>query len=416
MNQLEDVASQVVAFATGKNPQAERTTTIIKTCIEMKNLKLHDVINSVRLEWNRPFNNFEISFIEINYTETLLKIWLKESFVKAFSYLEQPDSRSKTPSLLNELHSLENFSKLLPGTLVHKWCEGDPFNLIKEQSKLFKQTNNNHLLLSYLNQFKTTCIDKIYHLCLANESETQLYFISALKNFLTFINLHPEPWTDQAPNRKRNNSLRKACFGKISKSKNRTVELDIQGDIENEQIYGRKLVELLIEHFCSVASHKSMPKDSAFLQLLQRLQISIESLNEQFWTPQFQLLTKDICKRLLLPLFPTFKESMEGCRRVLNVEGTTIRISDIKTKIVEKMKQMKAEEIQIVGLAAVHIDSDLENEDWHGINVAVLTDQLFVDGTVCWDLSGLDDDPKPKAAKETKNDGHVDGLAGNLET
>jgi hypothetical protein len=44
--------------------------------------------------------------------------------------------------------------------------------------------------------------------------------------------------------------------------------------------------------------------------------------------------------------------------------------------------------MQIIGLASVHVDCDLERDIWHGINVVVVTDKLFVDGNFRWDVSG----------------------------
>jgi hypothetical protein len=53
-----------------------------------------------------------------------------------------------------------------------------------------------------------------------------------------------------------------------------------------------------------------------------------------------------------------------------------------------KSQNSNVHEIKIVGLLSVHVDCDLELEDWHGVNVAIVTDKLYVDKEVRWDVSG----------------------------
>jgi hypothetical protein len=50
--------------------------------------------------------------------------------------------------------------------------------------------------------------------------------------------------------------------------------------------------------------------------------------------------------------------------------------------------KMKARELHIIGLNSVHVDWSLTANDWHGTNIVVVTDKLFVNGDVCWDVSG----------------------------
>jgi hypothetical protein len=112
------------------------------------------------------------------------------------------------------------------------------------------------------------------------------------------------------------------------------------------------------------------------------------ALSEDEWTPRLKLLTKETCKQFLLPQTNMELEEEDG-KRIICVRGVAIFVS----KLIEKMKRLKdenldVEDIKIIGLQSVHIDCDLDNNNWHGINIGIVTDKLIVDNKVCWDVSG----------------------------
>ncbi len=110
-------------------------------------------------------------------------------------------------------------------------------------------------------------------------------------------------------------------------------------------------------------------------------------------------LTKEICKILLLPETEIGIKKEDG-KQIITIKGVVIFVSKMMNQMMRlKDEYPNVEEIKIVGLKSVHIDSDLDNEIWHGINVEIITDKLIVDGVtddgyvktshgVCWDVSG----------------------------
>jgi hypothetical protein len=101
----------------------------------------------------------------------------------------------------------------------------------------------------------------------------------------------------------------------------------------------------------------------------------------------------------------------EGERRIVVVKGIAIIVSEIKKQMTDLKEECNAQEVQMIGLASVHVDCDLDRDIWHGINVVVVTDKLFVDGNFCWDVSGQSSDDQLGTAPSGQQPGD-DGLAG----
>jgi hypothetical protein len=137
---------------------------------------------------------------------------------------------------------------------------------------------------------------------------------------------------------------------------------------------------------------------------------SANSLAADEWTPRLQSLTKETCRKLLLPLLTT-EIKREGERRIVVVKGIAILVSKIKKRMAQLKGESNAQEVQIVGLTSIHVDCDLEREIWHGINVVVVTDKLFIDGDFHWDVSGQNCYAQLGTAREGQLSGD-DGLAG----
>ena len=56
----------------------------------------------------------------------------------------------------------------------------------------------------------------------------------------------------------------------------------------------------------------------------------------------------------------------------LAVSGAYVKVSYLKEKIEELKRGNEAvEELRLVGLSALHIDCDLDQDTWHGTNVSV---------------------------------------------
>ena len=64
-------------------------------------------------------------------------------------------------------------------------------------------------------------------------------------------------------------------------------------------------------------------------------------------------------------------------------------MSHVIDELLLKMSQGKVKEVHIHGLNVVHIDVDLSIDKWHGINIVVVTDKIFVHKKITWDVSGM---------------------------
>lgn len=225
------------------------------------------------------------------------------------------------------------------------------------------------------------CTELSYSQCqLDNYLPKQLNFISALNEFLAFINGHPE----------RSNVLEDQFNNE---------------NVENDDIPGRDLIRLLSER-----CHQLFLSNNNLFEPVKRFKRLADSLTADDWTDQFQTLSKDICKSYLLPV-TSFEEKVEGGRRIVVIKGAVIFVSQVKFRIVEFLT--KAQEVQIIGLATVHVDCNLENVIWHGMNVVVIADKIIIteDQPVLWDVSGRHDYFSPEQAESGTNPGDG-GFAG----
>lgn len=347
----------------------------ILNMVQWENRKLYDAKHpDVVSSLNPELKHFELYVITTNYVQIVLKIWLKESLEKAFDDLSNATTIDVN-ELLGQLDSLHCFQDIsnITGSKIFQWCGGQRFQLIVDQQKLFESIH--HLVSGYFSQFKNVLINKLFSLCL--DSSTQSSFITALTDFLAFVNVHPE---------------RIKIFD----------DAFVRDKVGDDNINGEDLIVSLVQR-CQQFSDPS--------GVLDHFVLLARNLTDNDRSPNFQWLIKEICKRFLLPLVTFENQTIDG-RRVVVVQGIAISISKIKDELlVHKKSEFDPQEIQIIGLAAVHIDSDLEHEDWHGMNVVVVTQQLSVDKAVTWNLSGKDGDSSPQEAKSSTGD-DTDGFAG----
>jgi hypothetical protein len=177
----------------------------------------------------------------------------------------------------------------------------------------------------------------------------------------------------------------------------------LQNYVVNDNSNGRELIQRLVER-CDIHLNED-PSG-----VVEKFVGSANSLAADEWTPRLQSLTKETCRKLLLPLLTT-EIKREGERRIVVVKGIAILVSKIKKRMAQLKGESNAQEVQIVGLASIHVDCNLEREIWHGINVVVVTDKLFIDGDFHWDVSGQNCYAQLGTAREGQLSGD-DGLAG----
>jgi hypothetical protein len=158
--------------------------------------------------------------------------------------------------------------------------------------------------------------------------------------------------------------------------------------VKDENKTGRDIIKQLVGKINSSSETEQGGTVAAKPEWLQTFLSNANSISDDEWTPKLQLLTKETCKKILLPETEIkFKE--EDGKQTISTKGVVIYVS----QMIAEMNRLKhlhpdVEEIHIVGLQSVHIDCDIGNETWHGINIGIVTDNLIVDDNACWDVSG----------------------------
>lgn len=163
--------------------------------------------------------------------------------------------------------------------------------------------------------------------------------------------------------------------------------------MKDEKKTGQDIIKQLAEKFSRSSETEQGGTVAAKPEWLQTFLSNTNSIIDDEWTPKLQFLTKQICKKFLLPEIQIqFKE--ENGKQIISIEGVVIFVSKVIKKMIElKVQHSGVEEIEIIALQSVHIDCDLDNGTWHGINIGMVTDKLIVDdevndGSFCWNVSG----------------------------
>ena len=359
--------------------------------VRSDNSKFRNVFEDLEKRAGRQLCNLELSYLEMNYVDILLKIWLEESFRKVFDYLENETNVISIELfilLMDQFQSMESIRDIEhPETmeLVKDWCGGKRLELILDQSDVFETTpHSSALVANYFKHLKKSCIDVVSHcLNVRHNTNEHVDFISALHTFLTFANAHM----------KRSTILPDDVF----------INKLYKDDTTGRELF-HKLVELCADNF---PDHEESPLAVINFQILA------VSLTDEDWTNKLDLMIKETCKKLLLPAV-TCEAKTEGGRRIVVVRGTSISISKVKGRMLEMKNNSDAQEIQIVGMACVRVDCHLEKTDWHGTNLVVVTDKIVVDKDSRWDLSGNNVDIRFGADAASGRNPGEDGRAGVL--
>ncbi len=349
----------------------------IKKLVQSKNAKFHEIIDNLESQSNT--HQLDHFLVEKCYVETTLKTWLDESIQKAFDCLEKEtdgDSSNKLSNLWNQLDSvqlLKNVSNLEgKSSKLLEWCSGERLQLIIGQSDVFGSTRTSiNLVSNYFKKFKEACTRKILSQWLndKNYAKQHRHFIRKLNKFLSFINAD-----------KRRREILAEVFSKNQLNVGTGQEL-----VQNLTNLCQKYYLLDNVRNGSVSDKTALPP-APVLDFMN----SATDLSAENWTVNFQSLTKEMCKRQLLPTNTTVEYQIESGRRMVIIKGVAVVVSEVKEEMLQLKKEHNVEEIRIVGLSSIHVDCNLEQEDWHGVNVSVVTDKLLVDKEVCWDVSGED--------------------------
>jgi hypothetical protein len=295
-------------------------------------------------------------------------MWLRASFVKAFAYLEDQSSDFNTQisELLHQLKLINSFEdirlKLPAESKLRDWCQCRYLQLILGQTSLFKTTPRFAILVSsYFQHFKTSLTDQILSQCRKGLTEDQTNLLSALNEFLA-----------DAINRDHTNLQ---------------DNLD-ENFLQNE--IGKELMDKFVNSF------KMDNENTTTDALRDHFKTMKASLSDDSWTPQLKFLIKETCETFLLPKTVIAVQNEDG-KEIISIKGVAVFVSKILQEMIElKGQNSNVQEIKIVGLLSVHVDCDLESKDWHGMNVGIVTDKLYVDKEVCWDVSGQHSNDQPE--------------------
>ena len=370
--------------------EEEDVAQCIEECVRpgspgLNHAKLRQVVRRIEETiLKRQLNNIELAFIQRKYVQVLLKLWLNESLEKVDEEMKSTDFSTEMSALLKQLESircLRNIQLLDENSKLRSWCDGERLRLILGQIDVFETAPYSFTLVNnHFQQFKKSCTEKVFSQCLSDRdnAEKHLKFISALNDFLSYVNL---------------DNRRPKMF----------ADYFLQNYVVNDNSNGRELIQRLVER-CDIHLNED-PSG-----VVEKFVGSANSLAADEWTPRLQSLTKETCRKLLLPLLTT-EIKREGERRIVVVKGIAILVSKIKKRMAQLKGESNAQEVQIVGLASIHVDCNLEREIWHGINVVVVTDKLFIDGDFHWDVSGQNCYAQLGTSREGQLSGD-DGLAG----
>ena len=151
----------------------------------------------------------------------------------------------------------------------------------------------------------------------------------------------------------------------------------------------------------------------AFKRLLTNSQIN---LTRASW--------EQIAKMFIYHSSPvTFEIEEKERRRILVAKGVYISLSRILSNLEKRLTESKSVEFCLSALETLFIDCDLNNQTWHGVNIAIRAKRIKVMGKHTINVSGLDGEPQKKPPKaqngrqgsseETKNGRHGrDGAKG----
>ncbi|KZS13522.1 Uncharacterized protein APZ42_021330 [Daphnia magna] len=344
---------------------------------ERTNLRLfHNAVEHMELNWRRQLSSFELTCLEWLYVKSVLAMWQKEAFQKAFDYLKRPVNPSDIHIILKQLKSISSFHDVeteLPkqGSELQIWCDGGCpyFQLIVQQEELFKHAPRFAILVPcYFNNFKIPCIKEIFFRC----------------------------WQDVVEDKTNGEDHRKV-ISTLNVFLAKAIENQKLQDIMEENISEEMLTRdkanddwpQWFSTFCEKIQESFQPdsnEESSIPDWFKNFKEAAEEIGKDKWTLRFTSIIKEVFKLYLLPK-TTVDVKRDNGRQIIFVYGNVVFLS----KVIDKMKDSRrsdVQEIRIVGLSSVHVDCDLNNDIWHGINVGLDTDKIIVDGEVSWNLSG----------------------------
>jgi hypothetical protein len=312
-----------------------------------------NVVEHIELQFlKRPLTYLEKACVEKQYVITLLKLWLKKCLDKAFQYMKNEENYiDNMPTVLSQLDSIKSFkdirSKLKDvESPLSNWCDWkcQYLQLILEQEYLFINTHRFTIFVNcYLKQFKTSCIENLFTRCL-NDIVTDKKIVEKPRKFIEDLNVF---------------------LSNVNEEKNlkdllENEQFQLCHNVKDENNTREAIFKLLMG---KLSSETVQGGPVARPEWLQTFLSTAETLSDDEWTSKLRFLTKETCKRFLLPKTDT-KIKEENGRQIISIEAVVIFVSKVIQKMTDwKMRHSGVQEIEMVGWKSVHIDCDLDNEN-----------------------------------------------------
>jgi hypothetical protein len=169
---------------------------LIEECATSPSAKLRQVVHKIETKSRRQLNNIELAFVQRKYIQVFLKSWLEESLQKAYEEMESTDTSTEMSTLLKDLESIQRLRDiplLDAESKLKSWCDGERLRVILSQRDVFESAPYSFALVNnYFKQFKKSCTEKVFSQGLSDRhnAKKHLQFISALNDFLSFVNLN----------------------------------------------------------------------------------------------------------------------------------------------------------------------------------------------------------------------------------
>lgn len=352
------------------------------------NRKCASIILELEKKEERTLGNMEIAFIENYYIDIALKTWLDRSLKSAQKSINRDQvSPEDLNAILKQLaSSIQVISDLAKDKeMLGKWSQPDRLGVIIAQPDLFPKD----LSADTLKKFKHRCRDILLQKCAEgiDQNDRGSILLKTLGEFLLQVNIdaNREEFLDRVKHR---------------------------DFIMKETIPGNEFLQRLVS-----VSHNLLTSLSP--EMITNLTISVLKLQKSDWTSGFSIMIKDTCRQLLLQPETTVKLLTEkGSQQIIEARGTAITCSRIIEKLIQlKRKNPNVGELRIVCTTALHIDCNLDQKIWHGTNVVVVTDNLYVisngKSNRCWDVSGLDGKGHLSTTAESGREPGEDAQPGN---
>jgi hypothetical protein len=103
-------------------------------------------------------------------------------------------------------------------------------------------------------------------------------------------------------------------------------EESLEKDLLGDAISGKELVSRMLDKILKTKSVGSSSSKLEIRESFRRLKDSAAILEDIEWTPQLQLLTKETCKKFLLPITKATIKDEDGGRRIIVVKGVYLSL------------------------------------------------------------------------------------------